>query len=123
VDWIDQAILYVRVEDKEPRDFLRGYGIRNATDLDDVLADDARATALDRLLNLRLVGVPQYQDDGLPSRLAAVHAAIETERNLQHVRAWKGFSVGEAWVPASSATHAPAAAEEEPPPAAAPVPA
>jgi hypothetical protein len=32
-------------------------------------------------------------DDRLPSRLVAIHATIQSERNMQHVRAWKEFAV------------------------------
>jgi len=129
VDWIDQAFLYIRVVDERQRELLRSYGIRNATDLDDVLGDADQATALARLLNLvpdPASGDKQAKlvDDELPARLASVHAAIETERNLQHVRAWKRFTVAEAWVPAAEeAKTAAAKPEEETPPAAAPVPA
>jgi hypothetical protein len=125
VDWIDQAFLYLRVVDGKQRELLRSYGIRNATDLDDVLGDEKQATALERLLNLvpdpALPG--RLADDGLPARLPAVHAAIETERNLQHVRAWKRFAVAEVWAPAAGAKVVQAKPEEDTPPAAAPVPA
>lgn len=114
IDWIDQSLLYVRVTDERERAFLRTYGIRNATDLDDVLQDTTKLEGIDRLLNL---------DDQLPSRLLAVHAAIETERNLQHVRAWKRFKVAEPWVAAPGGRPVRESAQEEQSPAAAPVPA
>ena len=102
VDWIDQAFLYLRVEEKDARYLLRSYGIRSATDLIDALDDDRQGASLERLLNIPLVdhspasvdGKPV--DDGLPSRLLTLRATIRTERNLQHVRAWKSFTVAEA---------------------------
>jgi hypothetical protein len=100
IDWIDQAFLYLRVIDKPSRELLRSYGIRTATDLDDALADGAVAPTLERLLNVAWTpdGKLQYADgkpvdDGLPSRILAVRATIRTERNMQHVRAWKGYAV------------------------------
>jgi hypothetical protein len=113
IDWIDQAFLYLRVVDQPSRDLLRGFGIRTATDLDDALAGDTESPPLDRLLNF--VPPPQGRnDDGLPSRMRAIRASIETERNMQHVRAWKSYTVGEK--PATQP-------EAEPPPAPVPVPA
>lgn len=123
VDWIDQALLYVRVVDEHRRELLRSYGIRTATDLDDVFAGPEVAAPLLRLLNvvlddkgkpvLREDGTPS--EDGLPARLPALHAAIETERNLQHVRAWKCFKVGEKWMPAGQVAKPPPQQEEQAP--------
>ena len=106
VDWIDQAFLYLRVVDQPSRELLRSYGIRTATDLDDALGDKAIAKSLARLLNYERakdkdgkdVGVAYSDnhepiDDGLPSRLIAIHATTQRERNLQHVRAWKEYVV------------------------------
>lgn len=104
VDWIDQAFLYLRVLDEGERALLRRYGIRTATDLDDALSDQDVAASLEQLLNVvwsTPFTVPTYKDDGtpgydgLPSRIRALHATIETERNLQHVRAWKRYTVDE----------------------------
>jgi hypothetical protein len=106
IDWIDQAFLYIRVTDPSARELLRSYGIRTATDLDDTFRDPASAEPLLRLLNLvretgkdGRPGEIAYRDgrpvdDGLPSRLAAIRATIRTERNMQHVRAWKHYAVG-----------------------------
>ena len=101
VDWLDQAFLYLRVEDKDSRELLRSYGIRTATDLIDALDDEQQGPELERLLNIPFVehvlqskdGTPV--DDKLPSRLLTLRATIRTERNLQHVRAWKSYTVAE----------------------------
>jgi hypothetical protein len=121
VDWIDQAFLYLRVVDEPSRELLRRYGIRTATDLEDALGDAAAAESLARLLNyVRATdekgkdaglaysdGAPV--DDGLPSRLLAIRATIQRERNMQHVRAWKEYVVE-----ATEATTRPDASREAP---------
>jgi hypothetical protein len=103
VDWIDQAFLYLRIVDDDERKLLRRYGIRTATDLDDALSEKKMAASLERLLNVVWIGSAgkpaAYKqdgspvDDGLPSRIRALHATINTERNLKHVRAWKRYTV------------------------------
>lgn len=115
VDWIDQAFLYLRVTNKDERATLRGYGIRSATDLLDVFKDDDLATEMKSLLNKK---------DGQPSRIPSLVAALQRERNLQHVQAWKSFQVEEDAVQRAPAatTSSPAPAEPEAPPGAAPVP-
>ncbi len=112
VDWIDQAFLYLRVTDKDERATLRGYGIRSATDLLDVFANDGLATEMDLLLN---------KDDKKPSRMRSLVAALQGERNLQHVLAWKSFKVekGAAQRVIVATTPSP---EPVAPPGAAPVP-
>lgn len=103
VDWIDQSLLYVRVTEEKERQLLRSYGIRTATDLDDALDDKELRPTLVNLLNLvwkQPFVLPAYKDDGtpvhdgLPSRILSLQATLKTERNLQHVRAWKGYKVG-----------------------------
>jgi hypothetical protein len=124
VDWIDQAFLYLRIVDDGERALLRSYGIRTATDLDDALRDEQMAKSLERLLNVvwkkGIVGTPAAfkedgspVDDGLPSRILALYATIGTERNLNHVRAWKRYTVEQ---PAAEApgTRAPSATVPEP---------
>jgi hypothetical protein len=92
IDWIDQAFLYIRVVDQPSRDLLRSFGIRTATDLDDALAADSGSPPLDRLLNFVITETGRIGvDDGLPSRMRTIRASIETERNMQHVRAWKSY--------------------------------
>jgi hypothetical protein len=84
VDWIDQALLYIRVDDATTnhtiegkdvefagdRTTLRKYGIRSATDLLDVLKDKERGKDFVGLLN---------HDAGLPSRMQALEIALQGE--------------------------------------------
>ncbi|MDQ5822090.1 MAG: hypothetical protein M3540_11680 [Actinomycetota bacterium] len=105
VDWIDQAFLYLRVIDEPSRKLLRGYGIRTATDLEDALGDTVVAASLEPLLNYVRTTDKKGKDaglaysggapviDGLPSRLPAICATFQRERNMQHVRAWKEYVV------------------------------
>jgi hypothetical protein len=92
VDWIDQSILYLHLGkpvegDGNPRDRLRRYGIRTATDLEEAfrpardIADEAeRIARLERLLTTR-------PDE--PSVLRTVLATLGSEPNLPYVRAWR----------------------------------
>lgn len=82
VDWIDQALLYLRVTDEGERASLRTYGIRTATDLLDVLGDGKLGTGYAGLLD-------GAAGAGAPGRLPAVALALGAERNLRFVRAWK----------------------------------
>ena len=126
VDWIDQALLYIRVDDKKTkhaiegktieiagdRTTLRTYGIRSATDLLDLLGDKEKGKEFVELLN---------HGDGLPSRMVAIKIALQGERNLQYVQTWKTFVAD-----ATEAGRAGAAVprpDPESPPEAAPVPA
>jgi hypothetical protein len=129
VDWIDQAFLYLRVTDTPSRELLRSYGIRTATDLDDALEDKSIEASLARLLNV--VRTPDKNgkpgpmalsdgkpvDDALPSRILAIRATTRKERNMQHVRAWKGYAVSPGDVKLEPEP------EPEPPTAAVPAPA
>jgi hypothetical protein len=92
VDWIDQSILYLHLGkpvegEGNPRDQLRRYGIRTATDLEDAfrpardVADEAeRITKLERLLT---TGPDE------PSVLRTLLATLGSEPNLPYVRAWR----------------------------------
>ena len=96
VDWIDQALLYIRVDDATTkhtiegknvefagyRTTLRKYGIRSASDLLGVLDDQERGKDFTGLLN---------RDAGLPSRMQALEIALQWERNLQYVQVWKRY--------------------------------
>jgi hypothetical protein len=127
VDWIDQALLYIRVDEatsnhtiagKEvafvgDRTTLRKYGIRSATDLLDVLEDRERGQDFVGLLN---------HDDGLPSRMQALEIALQGERNLQYVQQWKRY-VAKEEVALRVGEGAPRPESEPEPPGAAPVPA
>jgi hypothetical protein len=84
VDWIDQALLYIRIVEPADRKLLRSYGIRTATDLEDVFSDATLTDQLDTLL-------PNANGAKTPSRIRILRASLRTERNLQHVRAWKSY--------------------------------
>ena len=93
IDWIDQSMLYLHLGkppqqgEEGPRDQLRRYGIRTATDLADALrplapgADEAeRIAKLERLLT---------PGPDAPSVLRTILATLQNEPNLPHVRAWR----------------------------------
>jgi hypothetical protein len=129
VDWIDQALLYIRVDNATTNHTIEGkdvefagdrttlgkYGIRSATDLLDVLGDKERGKDFVGLLN---------HDAGLPSRMQALEIALQGERNLQYVQEWKRYVAKEkvAQRVRAAAPRRPES-EPEPPPDAAPVPA
>jgi hypothetical protein len=128
VDWIDQTLLYIRVDDATTnhtiegkdvefagdRTTLRKYGIRSATDLLDVLKDKERGKDFVGLLN---------HDAGLPSRMQALEIALQGERNLQYVQQWRRYVAKEEVAqPVRAAAPRPESNPERPPDAA-PVPA
>jgi hypothetical protein len=128
VDWIDQTLLYIRVDDATTnhtiegkdvefagdRTTLRKYGIRSATDLLDVLKDKERGKDFVGLLN---------HDAGLPSRMQALEIALQGERNLQYVQEWRRYVAKEEVAPRVRAAAPRTQSEPERPPDAAPVPA
>jgi hypothetical protein len=95
VDWIDQSILYLHLgrpvkgdgAGGGPRDGLRRYGIRTATDLEDafrpardIANEPDRIAKLERLLT---------GGDHEPSVLRTVLATLRSEPNLPYVQAWR----------------------------------
>jgi hypothetical protein len=97
LDWIDQAFLYIRVQDGSgtqddagdggDRALLRRYGIRTATDLFDAFEARSRfdrgfVQGLLRLLN-------KDSDGSRPSMTEGLRRTLEGEVNLWHVRQWK----------------------------------
>jgi hypothetical protein len=99
VDWIDQSILYLHLgkpaeEGGEgPREQLRRYGIRSATDLEDAFlaATDAGDEA-GRIAKLERLLTASGED---PSVLRTILATLRREPNLTHVRAWRGAEQAE----------------------------
>jgi hypothetical protein len=89
VDWVDQATLYLHLGkeegDSSPRQVLRRYGIRTATDLEETLSsgDPEHLARLSRILN---------KADTEPSVLRCVAASFQNEPNLLHVRAWRSHA-------------------------------
>lgn len=105
VDWIDQAILDLRVKDGEAdsaRQTLRRLGIRTATDLEDALqiavppdSGDGTSTPVepsDFLEKMRLVLNRNEKDTQLPSITVAIWKTLAREPNLYHVREWKAMT-------------------------------
>lgn len=91
VDWIDQSSLYLHLEkdktDKEgtDRENLRRFGIRAATDLDDLCenTDKELIQKVERLLN---------KGGEEATVLRTIHTTLKGEPNLSHVRKWKTFA-------------------------------
>jgi hypothetical protein len=93
LDWVDQAILYLHAGPKSGRNgrdrtlsTLREYGIRTATDLENVfLAAEKRGTEELALLT-KLLGTDPAS--GLP-RLQAIRDVIADEEWISHLRCWR----------------------------------
>ena len=103
VDWIDQAVLDLRVKDggdNSDRQTLRRLGIRTATDLQDALEP---ATEPDQHGREQVpIEPPDFlekmrtalndEDSPLPSITVSVWKTLAREPNLDHVRHWKEIS-------------------------------
>lgn len=103
VDWVDQSLLYLRVDKKEngesskesDRTKLRRYGVRTATDLEDVFKADqmfADAVTTKQQFIEKFERVLNAGDAGAPSVVLAIVATLKREPNLYHVRQWKTFA-------------------------------
>ena len=103
VDWIDQAVLDLRVKDgndeHSDRETLRRLGIRTATDLEDALEpatkndpgqDPDPIEPDDFLAKMRTA--LNDGDSPLPSVTVAIWKTLAREPNLFHVRHWKEMS-------------------------------
>jgi hypothetical protein len=109
VDWIDQAILDLRVRDggdNSDRADLRRLGIRTATDLEDALRPSAASPWVHNYGQMEPEGFVQGMQDALndraqPSVIFAIWKTLAREPNLYHVRRWKeyGRELHEAWSP------------------------
>lgn len=97
VDWVDQALLYIRVKDSDHREGLRCLGIRSATDLQDAFPATA-AGAGDASLakpwkgRATKVGNVLWPDE--PDPAAAVDlllSSLNGEINLRKVRSWRSW--------------------------------
>lgn len=93
VDWIDQAHLFLRVEQPEQRAQLRRLGIRTATDLQNAFPPARSATPAaawpERAAQVRDVLYP-----GNPDAVGCVDmllASFDGEVTLRHVRGWRSF--------------------------------
>lgn len=90
IDWVDQALLHLHAEEDD-RKQLRRFGIRTATNLLDALAykrtdstGNSFASGIERLLN--------DGADGHPSVTRSIAVALQGERTLSHILAWRSFS-------------------------------
>ena len=101
VDWVDQALLYLRVDPKD-RDRLRRLGIRTATDLEDAFRPSFRpghggrrepdpVPKPERFAE-RLQSVLNEDNDRFPSVTYSLWKSLAREPNLYHVRQWKSYS-------------------------------
>lgn len=93
VDWIDQAHLFLRVEQPEQREQLRRLGIRTATDLQDAFPPARSGTPAagwpERAAQVRDVLYP-----GNPDAVGCVDmllASFDGEVTLRYVRGWRSF--------------------------------
>jgi hypothetical protein len=109
VDWIDQAILNLRVKDGEgdsDRAALRRLGIRTATDLEDALRPSVASPWVQNYGQRDPDGFIEGIQDALNGRAQlsvtfAIWKTLARESNLYHVRRWKeyGRDLHEAWSP------------------------
>ena len=100
VDWVDQSLLYLHLdkakedENDSDRARLRRYGVRTATDLEDVF--DARAL-FEKTTAKRADFIAQFErvlnsKPEEPSVVLSIVATLKNEPNLYHVREWKTFA-------------------------------
>lgn len=96
VDWVDQSMLYLHVgnghngSESSERSILRRYGIRTATDLEDVFSTNGESHPLDQdQLNKLEYILNNSQDE--PSILRTVIATLKNEPNYYQVQQWKLF--------------------------------
>jgi hypothetical protein len=120
VDWVDQACLYLRV-DEDPkalpnRRLLRRSGVRTATDLERAVGGSRRSAEGASELAAALAGMARQAALTAGPERAEVQAllgvlvrSLEEEVNLVHVRAWKRL-VPEGPSPGGSAAGEPAVA-------------
>jgi hypothetical protein len=126
IDWIDQALLYLKVKDttRAPdRSDLRRLGIRTATDLEDVLRTSSLSGAngsrdpiepSDFVVGIR--NVLNHGDRTLPSVTVSIWKTLAREPNLFYVRHWKDAPKQlESPLLRSSAAPVPASRDLEPP--------
>ena len=106
VDWLDQAILCLRVRDDDETDAipssrarLRTLGIRTATDLEEAFrppadaqqTDEQQARERDRIEQLGRVLNSADAGNLTPSVTQTILQTLDGEPNLYHVRAWKEY--------------------------------
>ena len=91
IDWVDQALLYLSVPtecgDRSPRDDLRMFGIRTATDLVRVW-DGARPGT--QLVRARIARVLAGDEDMGTAAAEAILMSLAGNPNLAHAQAFRG---------------------------------
>lgn len=93
IDWVDQALLRLHARRTE-LEHLRRFGIRTATDLLDALAysgDGKNAESFRAGIEL-LLNTPADRKLDRPSVTRAIAVGLRSERNLQHILAWRSFT-------------------------------
>ena len=81
VDWTDQAILYLHVDDVADRATLRRYGIRTASDLVHAYQTASNGDGFSKILD---------GEDGKPKRLEVIVEAMKDEAWMDNIRFWHG---------------------------------
>jgi len=91
IDWIDQSLLYLHLPANQPdgisnpsREKLRLFGIRTATDLDDLFHCGQK----DLIEKVQSAFDKNADADGA---LRAIYSVFQGEPNLYHVQRWKDF--------------------------------
>ena len=103
VDWVDQSLLYLHLDNAKDkrkegdgeRMTLRRYGVRTATDLEDVFKAKDMYNSTPTLKDDFIKQFERVLNDGPPdaaSVVLSVLATLKNEPNLYHVRQWKSFA-------------------------------
>jgi multisubunit Na+/H+ antiporter MnhB subunit len=101
VDWVDQSLLYLHLgtqktdDGESSREKLRRFGIRSATDLEDVFASNGGIRTAGNEDNREHIKKMEYilnPDEEGPSILRSLLAALSNEPNFYHVTKWKTFA-------------------------------
>jgi hypothetical protein len=91
VDWVDQALLYLcvprRPADPQPRDELRIFGIRTATDLIRVWGADKPGVR--KYISLVFGRDEECDEECGTAKVEAVLASLGGSPNLRHVEAFR----------------------------------
>ena len=91
IDWVDQALLCLSVPaewgDRSPRDDLRMFGIRTATDLVRVWDGGRPGT---QLVRARIAGVLAGDEDLGMAAAEAILTSLAGNPNLAHAQAFRG---------------------------------
>jgi hypothetical protein len=104
VDWVDQSLLYLHLDNAKDkknkggngeRARLRRYGVRTATDLEDVFKAKAMYSDTPTSRDEFIKQFERVLNDGpadAASVVLSILATLKNEPNLYHVRQWKSFA-------------------------------